>query len=141
MAVERQFLADKSALARVRIAEIASFLEPLILSGRVATCAVIDLEVLFSARSYDDLVRTRRVRAKAFPNVPMTQADFDRAIEVMTELAKRGEHRVVGLPDLLIAAVAERRDLTVLHYDADYDRIAAVTGQKVEWVAPRGPVT
>ncbi len=27
---------------------------------------------------------------------------------------------------------------TILHYDADYDRIAAVTGQPTEWVAPRG---
>ena len=42
------------------------------------------------------------------------------------------------LPDLIIAATAEEHGATVLHYDADYDRIAAVTGQPVEWVAPRG---
>ena len=28
--------------------------------------------------------------------------------------------------------------MTVLHYDADFDAIAAMTGQDVEWVAPRG---
>lgn len=38
------------------------------------------------------------------------------------------------MPDLLIAAAAEARDLVVLHYDAYFDRIAAVTGQRVEWV-------
>jgi len=53
-------------------------------------------------------------------------------------LAKTGQHRAVSLPDLLIAAAAERADLVVLHYDADYDFIASVTGQPVEWVAPKG---
>ncbi len=42
--------------------------------------------------------------------------------------------------DLLIAAAAEARGLTVLHYDADFDRIASVTGQSCEWVAPAGSV-
>jgi predicted nucleic acid-binding protein len=46
--------------------------------------------------------------------------------------------RAVGLPDLLIAAVAEREGVTVLHYDSDYDHIAAVTGQRIQWVLPRG---
>ena len=70
----------------------------------------------------------------------MTQADFDRAIGVMEELARHGQHRAVSLPDLLIAAVAEREHLLVLHYDADYDLVAAVTGQPMQWVVPRGSV-
>jgi predicted nucleic acid-binding protein len=48
--------------------------------------------------------------------------------------------RSVGLPDLLIAAVAERERVTVLHYDSDYEIIAKVTGQPIEWVVPRGSV-
>jgi predicted nucleic acid-binding protein len=40
--------------------------------------------------------------------------------------------------DLVIAAAAEAAALTVLHYDDDYDRIASVTGQPTEWVAPAG---
>jgi predicted nucleic acid-binding protein len=68
----------------------------------------------------------------------MAQADFDRAIEVLEELARRGLHRAVGIPDLLIAAVAERANLSVIHYDADYDHVAAVTGQPMQWVVPRG---
>jgi len=44
------------------------------------------------------------------------------------------------VPDLLIAAAAETNDLAVLHYDADFDRIAAVTGQSVEWVVEAGSV-
>lgn len=44
------------------------------------------------------------------------------------------------VPDLLIAAAAEARGLTVLHYDADFDRIAAITGQPCQWVVPAGSV-
>lgn len=29
---------------------------------------------------------------------------------------------------------------TVLHYDADYERIAKHTGQAVQWIVPRGSV-
>ncbi len=68
----------------------------------------------------------------------MEQGDFDRAADVMAELAARGKHRSVGIPDLLIAAAAERAHATVLHYDSDFDTIAAVTGQPAEWVIPRG---
>lgn len=135
-----RYLADKSALARLGRPEVGAILEPLILAGEVATCGVVELEVLYSARSHQDVVRTRATRALAFPLVPMAQADFDRAADVMEALAGRGQHRAVGLPDLLIAAVAERAGLTVLHYDADYDLVAAVTGQPMRWVVPRGSV-
>jgi predicted nucleic acid-binding protein len=70
----------------------------------------------------------------------MAQTDLDRAMDVMQALARRGQHRAVGLSDLLIAAVAERAGLIVLHYDADYDLVAAVTGQPTQWVMPRGLV-
>lgn len=48
--------------------------------------------------------------------------------------------RAVGFPDLLVAAVAERERVILLHYDAGYDLIAQVTGQAVQWVVPRGTV-
>lgn len=59
-------------------------------------------------------------------------------LDVHRELAKKSQHRHFRLPDLIIAATAELNGATVLHYDADYDRIAAITGQPVEWVADRG---
>jgi len=132
------YLADKSALVHMSIPKVAAKLEPLILTGEVATCGVIELEVLYSARSEKDLIGTRSRRAAAFPRVAMWEEDFLRAEEVIARLAKKGQHRAVSLPDLLIAAAAERARLVVLHYDSDYDVIAAVTRQPVEWVAPRG---
>ena len=135
-----RFIADKSALVRLRHPPVSAFLGPLILNGEVATCGVIELEVLYSARSYDDLVATQATRSRAFPLVSMVQADFDRAATVMQELAHRGLHRAVGLPDLLISAVAERAGLIVVHYDADYDFVATITVQPMHWVALRGSV-
>ena len=133
-----RYLADKSALVQMRDAGVASRVGPLILEGDIATCGVIELEVLYSARSERDLVQVRAERRSAFPRVEMTEADFERAEDVLAHLAKTGHHRAVSLPDLLIAAAAERAGLIVLHYDADYDVIASATGQQVEWVAPRG---
>jgi hypothetical protein len=34
--------------------------------------------------------------------------------------------------------VAEHHGAVVLHYDADFEHIAATTGQPHAWVAPRG---
>ena len=132
-----RFLADTSAISRMRVAAVDARLAPLIASGELATCPVVELEVLYSTRGSADLRETRARRA-ALPLIPMEQRDFDRAADLMDALAARGAHRSVGIPDLLLAAAAERAGVTVLHYDADFDRIAAVTGQPTEWVVPRG---
>lgn len=47
-------------------------------------------------------------------------------------------HRQVGTPDLLIAAVAARTGVTLVHYDSDYDLVASIRGQLTRWAAPRG---
>ena len=134
-----RYLADTSALTRFHNPEVFQRVEPLYINGRIATCSIVDLEFLFSARSAADheaLVKDRRL----LPRVPCGDAAADRAIEVQGELARTGRHRAVSLPDLLVAAAAEQAGLTVLHYDANFDIIAEVTGQPVEWIAPRGSV-
>lgn len=136
MALAPEYLADKSALARLHHPPVARRLGPLLVDGLVATTPIIDLEVLYSARSpadYEEILAERR----ALPTFPLTPEVTDRAIEVQHRLAQGGRHRV-PLPDLLIAAAAELNDLAVLHYDADYDRIAEVTGQRCEWIVPQG---
>jgi predicted nucleic acid-binding protein len=134
------YLADKSALARIETSsEVNAVLEPLLVGGEVATSGVVDLEVLYSAESpshYAGLAAGLR----RLPRVPLSEEVLERALEVQAHLAERSQHRGVQLPDLLIAASAESAELTVLHYDADYERIAEVTGQPVQWVVPRGSV-
>jgi len=75
------------------------------------------------------------------PRAPLDERCVQRALEVQAMLAERSQHRAVPLPDLLIAACAEQAGLAVLHYDADYERIAKLTGQAVRWVVPRGSVS
>ena len=62
----------------------------------------------------------------------LTPAIEDRAVEVLTLLADRGQHRAPSIPDLIIAATAELTGLTILHLDKDFEVIARVTGQSVE---------
>jgi predicted nucleic acid-binding protein len=112
----------------------------MILGGLVATCSVTDLEQLFSARSGIEHREWRADIGLRFDRVPIEQAMLDRAIEVQGLLAERGQHRGANVPDLVVAAAAERAGLTVLHYDADFDLIGNLTGQPVEWVVPRGSI-
>jgi hypothetical protein len=53
-------------------------------------------------------------------------------------MAARGHHRASGVIDLLTAAVAEHHGAVILHYDADFEHIAATTGQPHAWIVPRG---
>jgi predicted nucleic acid-binding protein len=64
----------------------------------------------------------------------LTPAIEDRAVEVLTLLADRGQHRAPSILELMIAATAELAGLTVLHYDKDFDLIDSVTGQAAEWL-------
>ncbi len=137
--MKARYLIDKSALARMPLDSVRARLAPILESGEAATCAILDLEVLYSARGHPEHQEIRQRRGLAYHRIPITEAVFERAIEVQGELARSGRHRL-PIPDLLIAATAESAGLTVLHYDRDFDRIAEVTGQEVEWVVPRGSV-
>jgi predicted nucleic acid-binding protein len=101
--------------------------------GRVA---LIDLELAYASRSndVDDMITERVV----LPEAPINAAVLDRALQVAGLLADVNLHRGAKPVDLVIAAAAEAAHLVVLHYDDDYDRIATVTGQAVEWVAKPG---
>lgn len=138
MALVARYLLDTSAWARMDAAAVAARCLPLVRSGLVATCSIVDLEVLYSARSPATYRATRADRALALDLLPIEQRVLDRAVDVQAALAERGEHRGASLPDLIIAAAAERAGVTVLHYDADYELIASVTGQPIDWVVPRG---
>lgn len=135
------FLADKSALTRRETRpEVRDVLEPLLVAGEIATCGIVDLELLYSARdrsTYRALVEALR----GMPRVPVEDAAVVRALDVQAMLAERSQHRAVPLPDLLIAACAELAGLEVLHYDADFERIAELTGQPTQWIVPRGSVS
>lgn len=139
MGLGAYFLGDTSAVARVTKPAVGQRLIPLIEAGLVARCTITDLEAGFGARNGRDWKRSWHVRSP-WPQATIDQDVMDRAFEVQGTLAGEGLHRTVKLGDLLIAAAAERARLVVLHYDRDFDRIATITGQPTEWVAPPGTV-
>lgn len=127
------WLIDKSALARLAASSDAAEWAARIQRGLVRITTVTRLEVGYSARSGADLrANLRRPPLAAMPVEYLTPAIEDRAAEVLTLLADRGQHRAPSIPDLLIAATAELAGLTVLHMDKDLEIIAAITGQPLE---------
>jgi hypothetical protein len=140
MAAVARYLADTSALARLHHTAVAQVLAPLIEAGVVATCGVIEFELGWATRSSAQLDQLRTDRDAGYEWLAIHDEDWRRALDVQASLWRSGRMRAVGLPDLLIAAVAERERVTVLHYDGDYDFIAQITGQQMQWVVPRGTV-
>jgi predicted nucleic acid-binding protein len=138
MALSAQYLADKSALARFPVPAVEERLRPLLEEGLLATCAIVDLEVLYSSRGLTDYEAVLEER-KSLDAAPITPEVMASAIELQHALAGRGQHRV-PIPDLVISAAAHAAGLVVLHYDADFERIASVGGAAHEWVVPQGSV-
>lgn len=136
MALRAAFLADKSVLARLTVPQVAERVLPLLEQGNIATCAVIDLEVLYSARSLADYERVRADR-RSFDSAPITPEVMETAIDLQHALATRGQHRI-PIPDLVISAAAWHAHLIVLHYDEDFARLHEVGGAQHEWILPRG---
>ena len=127
------WLIDKSAIARLHIATEPAEWAGRIERGLVRICTVTRLEVGYSARSGAD--HRELVTQPPIVSMPveyLTPRIEDRAVELQSRLAERGQHRAPSIPDLLIAATAEIADLTVLHVDRDFDLIAEINGLRVE---------
>jgi predicted nucleic acid-binding protein len=133
-----RWLVDKSALIRLAQPAVNEALWMPILRGTLGISICTELEMGFSARSAEDYLETREKLVERLVPVALPLRAEDRAREVQVALIGRGQHRTVSVPDLLIAATAEIEGLTVLHYDADFDLIAEITGQPCEWVVPKG---
>lgn len=137
-------LADTSAwvVSRRRDqAELRRWFDDLLVEGEIATCDMVRLELLYSARNPREL-GDLAADLDALPDCPVGKREWQRALEVYAELAAQGaaHQRQVKHADLLIAAAAEAAGAELVHYDEDYQRIAAVTGQPHAWVCARGTV-
>jgi predicted nucleic acid-binding protein len=140
VAVIARFLIDTSAAARMRLPAVADRLEPLITGGLVATCAALDAEALYSARTPAEYEQLRADRHEAYEYVPTDDRHWQGAFEAQRVLARTGRHRAVGIADLLTAVLAAEHGMTVVHYDSDFDIAAEVLGFEHRWVLPRGTV-
>lgn len=131
-------IVDSSVLTRLGQRTIREAVEQRAERGELARVGISDLEIGYSARSGPEWDRFMQA-LEIFELVATTPDHFQRAKQVQRLLATKHQ-RGRKIPDLLIAAAAESRNLSVLHYDADFDRIAAITGQPCEWVVQAGSV-
>jgi hypothetical protein len=133
-------LADTSVWSwRGRSEGVAATLATMLEQGAIVTCAMVKFELLVSARNggeFDEI----RLELDELEDCAIGPQQWQRALDVYGELAHQGgaHQRSVGHQDLLIAAAAEIAEVELLHYDEDFDRIAAITGQPVRWIVPRG---
>lgn len=132
------YLVDTSASARAHHPVVSKVLLGLLAERAAATCVTVDLEAGYSGRDATEVRAIAHSRRDRFVVLPMTESIADRARDVAQRMAIRGHHRAAGVLDLLTAAVAEHHGAVLLHYDADFEHIAATTGQPHVWVARRG---
>jgi predicted nucleic acid-binding protein len=133
-------LADTSAWVwsrRRAYPELRDAFDAALVDGELATCDMVRLELLHSARDPLEFAEIREELA-VLPDCPIGKRQWERALSVYEQLSARGglHQRSVKHPDLLIAVAAEAANVAVLHYDEDYDRIAEITGQPTRWLAP-----
>lgn len=127
------WLIDKSALVRLPEAKEAAIWLERINAGQVYISTITRLEIGYSARSHADLITSFTSLPLSRMKVePLSPGIEERAWEVLQTLAKKGQHRAPSLPDLLIAATAEKHEFSLLHVDKDFEIISKITGQETE---------
>jgi predicted nucleic acid-binding protein len=134
------YLIDTSAHARGDNPAVRNIIAGLIADRVAATCVTVDLEAGYSGRDSNDVRAIAERRRSLYVNLPISETIAGRARAVQVRMAARGHHRAAGVIDLLTAAVAEHHGAVVLHYDADFEHIAATTGQPHAWIVARGSI-
>lgn len=136
------YLIDTSAAARLFIdPTVRKVWHETVTAGVIAVCDAVELELLFSARSLADRLHKKEQLGALFGWVATPENVWVRTHQVQQLLTERGHHRSAGVSDLVIAATAEANNLTILHYDRDYETVAEVTGQPTQCISPPGSIS
>lgn len=138
MALIARYIIDTSAAARMQHPAVSQRIAPLVEAGLVATTAALDAEALYSARTPAEYEQLWAGRRDAYEYLATDDEHWHTALGAQRELARFGKHRSIGIVDLLSATLAAAHNLTVVHYDADFDTAATVLIFQHQWVMPRG---
>jgi predicted nucleic acid-binding protein len=130
-------LIDKSAWVRLGDSQVDPRWPNALVSGALAVTGIAMIEILVSSRTAAEFVADRS-DLDAMPLLAINERVIERALDVQGLMVRAGTHRAPSPADLIVAACAEINGLSVLHYDKDFDLIAAVTDQPMEWLAPQG---
>ena len=112
-----EFLRDTGSATCLRLGQL--------LAGDFAVCAPVQMELLAGARDERHLLKLRRLVARG-TLIPTRPSDYEDAAALYRRCRRQGE-TVRKLIDCLIAAVAIRADVAVLHSDSDFDALARHT--------------
>ena len=129
-------LLDVSVLVRLAEPSVTDAVRPLLERGQVATCGTVDLQ-LYAGMPGTLLARLAQARNASFAWLETIDADMRTAVATQRELIGQGLDGRCA-PALVVAAIAARHAVPILHYDARFDDIAKITGQPAEWVVPAG---
>jgi len=133
------YIADNSAWSKAGNPIVRAEWSAALRGRQIATCPIVKLELLYSARDGGDFDRLDSILG-ALRDVPITRSVTNLALGALRQLAHMRPlyHRGVKFPDLLIAAAAQDGAVGVLHYDAHFDLLAEVLEFESRWIAPRG---
>lgn len=120
-----------------RFPHLASWFNAQVAAGLVLVCDLVALEL---TRLAPNETRAREVaeRLELFESVPMPERLWRRTRDLQLQLAGNGDHRRVPPVDLVLAACAEAAGVPLVHYDRDYERIAAVSAVEQRWLVADG---
>ncbi|XVU26984.1 PIN domain nuclease [Actinoplanes sp. CA-054009] len=136
-----QYLVDTSALIRLLSNPVvAATWHRRVTAGLLATCTITEIELLYTVRSRAERARQLKLLQDTFCWVVMPEKVFKEAEELQDALTKMGSHRSAGPVDLLTAVTAKEHGLELLHYDADFERVAVITKQPHCWLAEPGSI-
>ena len=117
-----EFLRDTKSPVCVRVDEF--------LSGDIAICEPVRMEVLAGARDERHVSDLRRLLARA--TLIATEAvDYEEAA-VLYRVCRRSGETVRKLIDCLIASIAIRTGSSILHCDSDFDVLARHTALQID---------
>lgn len=117
-----EFLRDTGSLVCNRVDDL--------LDGDIAICDPIRMELFAGVRDESDLSDLHRFLARTTP-IPMRSSDYDDAATLYRRCRRQGE-TIRKLLDCLIAAVAIRAGIPVLHNDRDFDALARHTELQID---------
>jgi predicted nucleic acid-binding protein len=134
-------LIDASARSRCRSPDAAARLRAFETSNTVATCPIVTLELLYSAKNAREFAEVELTESQTRP-IQLTRSIVQAAIGALRGLSEKGDgyHRV-KITDALIAAAAAESGADVVHYDRHFDRLSQVLEFESIWLAPAGTLT
>lgn len=138
---EEYFLIDHSVWGRLAIRPVVrQAFDALIIRSRptsILVCPPTVSEYGFSARNATEHGAIRDALTE-FTECAASPSSAD-AMRIQHRLWEDGLVRSAGAMDTLIAAYAIENDATVVHYDRDFEHIAAAVPEfSHRWIVPRG---